>query len=175
MSERILANPRKDAESGKWGLWVDDFDGAEEDALVPVTVTSAAGKQWRDKAVLHRRVTGSDGRTRWIASSARNNGSRDSRPTEPDASSGHESSDQIEPLPCGLCRAAAAGLPRQTHIRPLAEIVHEATGLADWTPDRIETEWVGDHWHIRIGQHPISTSPAESAPAGTSVEDSEPF
>lgn len=170
----VAASPRKDPESGGWGLWVEDFDGAEAGCRVPVQVVAASGKTWHDEAVLKRQVLGPDGIKRWVSVSARTNAVDPTQSRDVTAVGEVAQLERNSPSSCGHCRAVAEGDP-PPRSRPLAEIVGEATALAGWVLDRIDSEWVGDHWHVRIGQHVLAPDERTNGAGNTQEPEDEPF
>ena len=167
MAETIIEMPRAAARKDEcapsgWGLWVDDFDGAEPDMRVHVTVHPRSGDPWPAEALLQKRVSNKDGTERWIAQ----NISQDDKPRPP-ASGTHQ------PDPGTDCHEAAATMAQRTVAtideRPLAEIIHDFTSVPGWVPRRMEIEVLNGKYHIELAFEHGST--LSDAPP----DDDEPF
>ena len=158
-TELPRAAPRKDdsAPSG-WGLWVDDFDGAEADMCVQVAVHPRSGEPWPAEALLEKRVGNQDGTERWVAQNTGNGGTaRWAKPcTERTRTEAGAEADKGEPEPCSVTAIDE---------RPLAEIIHDFTSVPGWVPRRMEIEVLDGKYHIELAfEHESTLSGMADAP-----------
>ena len=145
MTETVAATPRKDdAEPNGWGLWVDDFPGAEPGMCVQVEVCPRTGEAWADEALLQKRISGNDGAARWIARSVRKSSARQHDTSDGEDDPGHDT-DASAPEPNGDRQSV-----RTFDKRSLPEIMQDVMDIPGLIPRFVNTQWVGDGWNIEI-------------------------
>lgn len=145
MPETVAAAPRKDdAEPHGWGLWVDDFPGAEAGMCVQVEVRPRTGEAWSDEAMLQKQISGNDGTTRWIARSVSKSHPRQ-RDT-PDGQGGSTSGAHASAPTSNGGRQSVRAFDK----RSLPEIMQDVMEIPGLIPRFVNTQWVGDGWNIEI-------------------------